>query len=309
MIIENSISNKLQFIEETINFALFHLIAQGIKIDQTEVIWNNLNPNFVRTFKIKYFFEVQQHLKNGSLSFYKFNLMKSVNVSYYGQLLKQKQLQLKQQGRKTQFLLLNYLIYKERKVETLSSRQIKQNNATMNFLFQEQTLAFLEQCSPFLRFYRRRQQDERNLLVYETYILMIQTKQNGRNFFVKHRNYIKVELWNYKISGNHKYLVETTLCINELIGSSKVTKIFQKQLINKCNTNKSPGLYNLIDFNQNLIIPLFIIMLEDSNQVQLLLLVSLHLMQILKILNHFIIFLQMTLLVYTYKQFLVWLKY
>jgi hypothetical protein len=31
--------------------------------NRTELIWDNLNPNFAKTFIIDYFFEVQQHIK------------------------------------------------------------------------------------------------------------------------------------------------------------------------------------------------------------------------------------------------------
>jgi hypothetical protein len=35
----------------------------GMENNRTELIWDNLNPNFAKTFIIDYFFEVQQHIK------------------------------------------------------------------------------------------------------------------------------------------------------------------------------------------------------------------------------------------------------
>ena len=34
-----------------------------VEFGRTEIIWDDLNPNFVKTFKIDYIFEIQQHIK------------------------------------------------------------------------------------------------------------------------------------------------------------------------------------------------------------------------------------------------------
>lgn len=33
------------------------------KIGDTEIVWDNLNPNFLKTFIIDYYFEKQQHMR------------------------------------------------------------------------------------------------------------------------------------------------------------------------------------------------------------------------------------------------------
>jgi hypothetical protein len=40
-----------------------HSDNQWNKVASTEVINNNLNPDFQKTFKVKYFFEKSQHIK------------------------------------------------------------------------------------------------------------------------------------------------------------------------------------------------------------------------------------------------------
>jgi Ca2+-dependent lipid-binding protein len=35
----------------------------GLEYGRTELIWNNLNPTFAKSFIIEYFFEVQQYLR------------------------------------------------------------------------------------------------------------------------------------------------------------------------------------------------------------------------------------------------------
>ncbi|CAD8209885.1 unnamed protein product [Paramecium octaurelia] len=220
-----------------------------IKIDQTEVIWNNLNPNFVKTFKIKYFFEVQQHLK---MEVYHF-----INSTQSKIIGKAETTVAEIIGSKNQIFiaqLFNLQGKKSGKI-ILKADQIKQCNdefsiAVSGHIRKENKLwLFWDKVSPFLRFYRQRQEDEINVLVYETEYLNDLTQIKWKEILCQAQklcngNYsmqIKVELWNYKISGNHKYLGETTFCINELIDSNKDTKIFQKEFINKCNANKSPG--------------------------------------------------------------------
>ncbi|CAD8192936.1 unnamed protein product [Paramecium pentaurelia] len=220
-----------------------------IKIDQTEIIQNNQNPNFVKTFLFNYYFQVQQYVKMEV-----HNYISSTQTQIIGQI---ETTMAEVIGSKNQLYKANIYNQNGRKSGQiiLKADQVKQCNeefciSLSGFKIKGIKLWFWDKIQPFLRFYRLKHNVDIPILVYETEFVKdmsyIQWKDiqcqaqklcNG-NYLMQ----IKVELWNYKASGKHKYIGETSFCINELIESNKLKKILQKEFLSKFQMIKSSGI-------------------------------------------------------------------
>ncbi|CAD8107449.1 unnamed protein product [Paramecium sonneborni] len=218
-----------------------------IKIDETEVIYNSLNPNFVKTFQMNYLFQVQQNLKfevHHYISQTQTKIIGKIETTV-GEII----------GSKNQ-IYTTYLINQSGKRSgkiIIKADQMKECNAefkiqlSVNKIQGSKFWFFWDKIHPFLRMYRQRIDDQIQVLVYETESTKDQNKMKWKDIECQAQKLcngdygmqIKIELWDYKKSGKHKYIGETTVCINELMEASKVNKTFQKEFINKSQKNNN----------------------------------------------------------------------
>ncbi|CAD8198403.1 unnamed protein product [Paramecium octaurelia] len=229
---------------------------QWMKIDQTETIENNQNPDFIKTFAINYFFQVQQHLKMEV-----HNNISSTQTQILGQA---ETTVAEVIGSKNQLIRANLYNKSGRNNGQifLKAEHVKQCSEEFSISLsglkiRGTKLWFWDKIRPFLRFYRLKHDMDIGVLVYETEqakdMASIKWKQiqchaqrlcNG-DYSIK----LKVELWDYKKSGKHKYIGETQLCINELIEANKAKKILQKEFMSKSQTNQSLGILQIDRFS------------------------------------------------------------
>ncbi|CAK94686.1 unnamed protein product (macronuclear) [Paramecium tetraurelia] len=234
----------------------FYIIGQGIKIDQTEVIENNQNPDFIKTFTINYFFQVQQHLKMEV-----HNQISSTQTQIIGQA---QTTVAEVIGSKNQLIKANLYNQSGRNNGQIFLKADHVKLCREEFSIQLSGLKirgtklwFWDKISPFLRFYRLKHDIDFGVLVYETEsakdMASIKWKEiqcqaqklcNG-DYSIQ----IKVELWDYKKSGKHKYIGETQFCTNELIESNKAKKILQKEFRSMSQRNQSLGILQFDRFS------------------------------------------------------------
>ncbi|CAD8052802.1 unnamed protein product [Paramecium sonneborni] len=224
------------------------------KIGQTELIWNNLNPNFATSIQLEYHFEVQQHLK--------------MEVHHYISPTQSKIIGIAETtvaeiaGSKDQIFmgdLVNISGKKSGKI-IVKADQVKSCNDELIITLSGQSIPetrfwFWHGTCPFLRFYRLRKDDNNPVLVYETEFAKDTTQPLWKQINCKAQKLcngdyqmpIKVELWDYRSSGKHIYLGETTFCVEELKEHSLQSKILKKEFRNKMKKNESAG---ILQFNK-----------------------------------------------------------
>ncbi|CAD8087146.1 unnamed protein product [Paramecium sonneborni] len=226
------------------------------KIGQTELIWNNLNPNFATSIIIDYHFEVQQHLKLEVHHYVNQNQSKIIGIAETSVA--------EIAGAKDQLLmtdLFNQLGKKSGKI-IIKADQVKQCNDDLEITVSGQNLPdtrfwFWRGACPFLRFYRLRKDDCNPILVYETEFIKDTSNPSWKTIQCKAQKLcngdyqmpIKVELWDYRTSGKHLYIGETTFCIEELKEAFQQSKPQKKEFRNKQKNNQLAGTISFDKFS------------------------------------------------------------
>ncbi|CAD8183858.1 unnamed protein product [Paramecium pentaurelia] len=204
---------------------------QWSEVGRTEIIQDNLNPNFAKTFIIEYYFECQQPLKficndddgNGQFDFIGSVETTLANIA----------------GARDQLLMLNLsngnkktgvLIIRADQVRMINDKIIMQISAdnlpNTRFLPWHCT-------SPFYRLYRTRKDTNQQLLVYESEPMKSTLKPIWKRLDIQSQKLcngdyympIKVEIWDYRTSGSHEHICSTEFSVDELKGKNMVKKI------------------------------------------------------------------------------------
>ncbi|KAM3138201.1 hypothetical protein pb186bvf_009664 [Paramecium bursaria] len=220
---------------------------------RTEKIDNNLNPNFAKSMTIEYHFEVQQHLR--------FEVYHYVDERQSKLIGRTDTTLSAVVGSKDQLIALPLYDDTNSKGGTIIIRadQVKDcaDQVTLHLRGNdiiETRFWFWHSTNPFLRFYRLRKDDPNPVLVYETeqvlnnknpvwqpIVCKAQKLCNGDYFMP-----IKIELWDYRTSGQHVLLGETAVSLDQLRNGEK-----QKQFQNKQNKNKVVGTLQVTQFILN----------------------------------------------------------
>ncbi|CAD8098693.1 unnamed protein product [Paramecium primaurelia] len=217
-------------------------------IGKTEIVYDNLNPNFTKTFIIDYFFECQQPLKfivNDDDGNGKFDFIGSVETtlgSIAGSRDQVLIVDLKKGTKKT-----GSLIVKAEQVRSLNQKLRMQIYGSQ--LPNTRFLPWQSTC-PFFRLYRESQDSNQNLLIYESeQIKNCQNPQWRRLDITLQKlcngnleKLLKVEVLDYKFQGNHQQIGHTQFRVNEVIDM----KQYQKQLLDR--NNNEVGLITFNDF-------------------------------------------------------------
>ncbi|CAD8081247.1 unnamed protein product [Paramecium sonneborni] len=226
------------------------------KIGQTELIWNNLNPNFANSIIIDYHFEVQQHLKLEVHHYVNENQSKIIGIAQtsVGEIA----------GTKDQLLMADLFNQQGKKSGKIivKADQVKQCKDDLEITISGQNILdtrfwFWRGACPFLRFYRLRKDDSNPILVYETEYIKDSSNPVWKTIECKSQKLcngdyqmpIKIELWDYRTSGKHLYLGETTFCIEELREAFQQNKGQKKDFRNKQKNNQQVGTLSFDKFN------------------------------------------------------------
>ncbi|CAD8067375.1 unnamed protein product [Paramecium primaurelia] len=225
------------------------------QIGQTELIWNNLNPNFATSILIEYHFEAQQHLKLEVHHFISKTQSKIIGIA--------ETTVAEIAGSKDQILMADLFNLQKKKSGKIiiKADQVKQCNDELEITVSGQNLPdtrfwFWHGACPFLRFYRLRKDDSNPILVYETEFIKDSSNPTWKTIQCKAQKLcngdyqmpIKVELWDYRTSGKHLYLGETTFCIEELKESFAQNQPQKKEFRNKQKNNAPAGTISFDDF-------------------------------------------------------------
>lgn len=187
---------------------------------KTESIYDNWNPNFVKTFIVDYIFEMQQYVK--------FEL---INTENKGSILASTETSIGAiVGAKNQTLISDLKDSQGNWVGKIVFRCDKVMNSSESVFFKirgrkiANQRFFLFNSSPFLRFYRIKEGNVSSLLVYQSE--PIEHNLNpiwapidinmGKLCNGDHLLPIKLEVWDNRSSGQHTYIAETTFTIKEL---------------------------------------------------------------------------------------------
>ena len=187
---------------------------------RTEMISDNLNPNFSKTFVVDYIFEKQQHIKFEVIDIDGPNEFDFIGDCYttVGKIM----------GSKNQMTVLDLHDKAQKKTGKIIIRaeKVGENKENLFFKIKCQNIPdihFFSRTAPFLRIYRCRD-DNFWLKVYESpnfkgnlnpvfpLIEMTTQKLCNGNY---HRP-IKIEVWDYRGSGSHNYISECYLTLNKL---------------------------------------------------------------------------------------------
>lgn len=201
---------------------------------ETEIIKDNLNPNFVTTFIVDYIFEVKQECRF-EVWYYeseqKSDILGSVTTSI-GEIV----------GSKGQVLVLNLLDYNQKKLESkiiLLIRKVAQSNEKYLMKFKSENLSnpsvWLNLVSgkcPFFIVYKSND-DGSWLKVYESVVQMDIKNPQWKAFEIQssrinennHLRLFKVEVWNWKKSGIHKFFGECLITIDNLLQNIRIFEL------------------------------------------------------------------------------------
>lgn len=192
---------------------------------RTEMIKDNLNPNFTKTFQLDYIFETQQHIRFDCIdidSKTSFDFIGSVTTTL-GHIV----------GSKNQMVVADLMDKNGKKAGKLIVRAEKVGNCreTVNMKIKAKGLAdlhFFHKTSPFIRLLKI-SEDGLKLKVHETenyhsnlnpifqtFELKLQKLCNG-----DHLRPIRLEVWDYSSDGTHKQVGELDFTIHQLVNENK----------------------------------------------------------------------------------------
>ncbi|CAD8151829.1 unnamed protein product [Paramecium octaurelia] len=226
------------------------------KIGQTELIWNNLNPNFATSIIIEYYFEVHQYLKLEVHHYVSQNESKMIGIAETSLAAIA--------GAKDQILMADLFSLQGKKSGKIvvKADQVKHCNDDLEITVSGQNIpdtriGFWHGACPFLRFYRLRKDDSNPILVYESEFIKDSSNPTWKTIQCKSQKLcngdyqmpIKVEVWDHRTSGKHLYLGETTFCIEELRDSFTQNKPQKKEFRNKQKNNSPAGTITFEKFN------------------------------------------------------------
>ncbi|CAD8190196.1 unnamed protein product [Paramecium octaurelia] len=241
---------------------------QWSEVGRTEIIKDNLNPNFSKSFIIEYYFECQQPLKficndddgHGQYDFIGSAETTLANIA----------------GARDQLAMLN-LSNGQKKTGVLVVRadQVRMINDKIVMQISADNLPntrFLpwHSTSPFYRLYRIRKDTNQSLLVYESEPIKCNLKPIWKRVDIQAQKLcngdyfmpIRIEVWDYRTSGNHEHICSTDFSVDEMKDKQKTKKI----LLDK--NKKQSG---FICFNEFKLIekPSFLDYLQSGTQINL----------------------------------------
>lgn len=240
---------------------------QWAEFGRTEMIKDNLNPNFSKTFQLDYIFEVQQHIKFDCIdidSRTSFDFIGSA-VTTVGHIV----------GSKNQMAVFDLMDKGNKKTGKLIIRAEKVGTCRESIFLKlkGKNLAdvhFFHKTSPFLRLLKI-SEDGLKLQVHETENYHSNLNPVFKPFEIKlqklcngdHLRPIRLELWDFVSSGEHKFLADLDFTIHQLVGENK------KEFILK-DKNKKKNMGTII-FEQATIVskPEFIDYLRGGVQLSL----------------------------------------
>ncbi|CAK94291.1 unnamed protein product (macronuclear) [Paramecium tetraurelia] len=235
---------------------------------KTEIINDNLNPNFTKTFIIDYFFECQQPLKfivNDDDGDGKFDFIGSAETTLgciAGSRDQMLIVDLKRGSKTTGSLII--------KAEQVRSLNKKLSMQIIGDQFPNRScIPWLSLC-PFFRIYRQSQDANQNLLIYQSEHVKFCLDPKWRRLDITLQKLcngnldkqLKLEVWDYFTTGNPDLIGHTQFRVNEIIEKKK----YQKQLLNRDNNQAG-----LITFNDVKIYepPTFMDYLKSGTQINL----------------------------------------
>lgn len=212
---------------------------QWAEFGRTEVIKDNLNPNFSKTFQIDYIFEVQQHIKFDCIdidSATSFDFIGSA-ITTVGHIV----------GSKNQMSVFDLVDKTGKKTGKLIVRAEKVGNCRESIFLKLKghkltDLHIFSKTNPFIRLLRI-SEDGMKIKVHETEHYKSNLNPVFQSFELKlqklcngdHLRPIKLELWDYSSSGQHKFVGDLDFTIHQLVGEKK------KEFVLKDAKKKSVG--------------------------------------------------------------------
>lgn len=193
---------------------------QWYEFGRTEVIKDNLNPNFYKTFQVDFIFEVQQHIKFDVIdidSSTSFDFIGSAE-SNVGKIV----------GSRNQVCILDLLGKSKEKTGKLIVRaeKVGENREILNCRIAAKKLAdlhFFSKTSPFFRI-SKGLEDKTWLRVYESEWYKSNLNPVFNTFEIKaeklcngdHLRPLLIEVWDHEDSGSHKLVGSTTFTLHQL---------------------------------------------------------------------------------------------
>ena len=210
---------------------------------QTETILDNLNPNFSKTFTVDFIFEVKQECKFEAWDFdseKKSDFLGSVQTTI-GEIA----------GSKGQTLILNLNDENGKKIKKskiiIRTEKVAHSTEKYNMTFRAESLSnqsvwlnLVAGKCPFFIVYKSRE-DGSWLKVFESTVIMDNKNPNWKMFEIysnkinegDHLRPFKVEVWNWKKSGTHKFFGECLMTIDNLVKNERRFELKNSQKTGK----------------------------------------------------------------------------
>ena len=211
-------------------------------IGQTEMIKDNLNPNFAKSVLVEYIFELKQNIR-----FEVFDYDSPTSAEYIGGVDTQVGAIV---GAKNNTLIIDLhnksskfagkLIVRSEKISACRDHITWQWNAVklMN------TDGWFDKSDPLLRFFKQRGQEW--LKVHETEVVMNNLNPIWKNFNVRgdklyggdRSRPIRVECWDWEKSGNYQYIGDATFTMLDVINGKREYELHHPKKKKKTGTVK-----------------------------------------------------------------------
>ena len=225
---------------------------------KTETIKDNLNPNFVKTFIVDFIFEIKQECKFEVWDYDSDQKSDFLGIAEttIGEIA----------GSKGQTLILNLMNPNAKKNKSkiiIRTEKIAHSNEIYYMKFRAEKLSnsstwlnLVSGKSPFFIMYKSRE-DGSWLKVYESVVVMDDKNPHWKGYDIEshkinegdHLRPFKIECWNWKKSGTHKFFGECSITIENLLHNQRTFELKNAQ------TKKQKKIGNLIceDFSLKIV--------------------------------------------------------
>lgn len=230
--------------------------GQYVLKDKTETIKDNLNPNFLKTFIVDFIFEIRQDCRFEVWDYD--SQTKSDFLGYaeatIGEIA----------GSKGQTLILSLKDSNDKKIKSkliIRTEKVSHSKEKYFFKFKAEKLSnqsfwlnLVSGKSPFFILYKSRE-DGTWLKTYESTVVMDNKNPIWKGFEIEssklndadHLRPFKIECWNWKKSGTHKFFGECSVTIEKLLNKER-----KFELINKKKSKSKIGYLICEDFSFSL---------------------------------------------------------
>nr|XP_002732563.1 PREDICTED: copine-8-like [Saccoglossus kowalevskii] len=205
-----------------------------VEFGRTEIIWNNLNPDFVKKFKLDYFFEERQELKfelydmdSKDHNLQKHDYLGEVQCSL-GEICSSQKLKLP----------IKYRSKSNCGTMILSAEEVGESRDVISLQFKAEGLDKMDlfgKSDPFLVFYRQNDDGQSFTITHKTEKVKRTLNPTWKPFTIPvmalcgndYDRILKVECWDWNMGGSHDLIGEFTTTMRQLTRGVNMSNVYE----------------------------------------------------------------------------------